>query len=289
MIRTYGKVIMSEIRRRNSIQDYLEDHYQEVIMKLISARVLEKFVHLVLVTDHEDKPETMTALEACSLLGIKFGSWRHAQYQYVRNFLGRLGGKLPADRTNDERGPFNVEGQKGLFYWVAWMPKPISGSVYRPNAVYKTSDVLDLHEKSYWKKTTFSIEAWPKREVEPHLFQAYLLHAVRNHLKNIFRSICRKHKDRPGDHFWELNDAEGEYNENWTDTLKDKTATEGIESFAFLGERLTLLKGTMSRMPEPQRGEILDLLNRNHSVREVIKLVPLSSMNKRQLLELCEA
>ena len=290
MIKTYGNVIMSEIYRRNIVKGNAEDHFQEVVLKLVSSRVLEKFVQRVLSTDHEEKPETMTAEEACVLLGITFGSWRHAQYQYIKNFVERLSGKLPDDRTNDDKGTLYVAGCGKPLYWVSWMPQPISGSAYSLNSVYKTSEVLDLHEKPYFSNAALNINAWPKRSVEPHHFQAYLLRAVRNHFFNTCRTIIRKHKDRPGDCFGSnFNDLNGEYNENWADSIPDAHATDSIEASTLLSEKLDMLHDITSQMPETHRGEVLDLLSKNHSIREIVKMVTLSPANERRLLKLCEA
>jgi DNA-directed RNA polymerase specialized sigma24 family protein len=97
-------------------------------------------------------PETMTTAEVCAFLGISFSAWRSRQIDYLTNFIGRLGGKLPADRTNDDKGPFFLPGRTKPFYWVSWMPKPVSGSAYTLNSVYKTSDILDVQKRPYFKK-----------------------------------------------------------------------------------------------------------------------------------------
>ena len=287
MIKTYGKVIMAEIYRRNVVKGNAADHFQEVVLKLISAKVLEKFVARVLSTTYEDKPETMTTAEVCTLLGITFSAWRHHQYRYLKNFVERLSGQLPEGRTSDDKGTFYVDGKP--FYWVAWMPQPISGSAYTEQAIYKTSDVFDVHERPYFKKATFQVDAWPKRSVEPHHFQAYLLHAVRNHFYNACRTIHRKHKDRPGDCFSNFNNADGEYNTAWEEGLKDDTATESIESSAVFHEKLAKVQAFMGTLSEERRDEILDLLEKNHSIREIVKKVNLTPANQRQLLKICEA
>jgi DNA-directed RNA polymerase specialized sigma24 family protein len=287
MIKTYDKVIMAEIYRRNIVKGNASDHYQEVVLKLIQGKVLEKFVKRVLSTTYEDKPETMTTSEVCVLLGITFSAWRSRQRDYLKNFVERLSGKLPEDRTNDDKGTLFVPGHPKPLYWVSWMPQPIEGSAYSPNSVYRTSDILDVHERPYFKKSTFQVDAWPKREVEPHHFQAYLLQAVRNHFYNACRTIRRKHKDRPGDCFQAFNNADGEYNENWEDGLKDEYATESIESSASFREKLTRLTSITNTIGEDKRDEILDLLEKNHSIREIVKKVDMTEGTKRRLMSLC--
>ena len=289
MIRVYGKVIMAEIYRRNVVKGNAADHYQEVVLKLVSSKVLEKFVARVLSTTYEEKPETMTTTEVCTLLGITFSAWRSRQRDYLKNFVERLSGKLPEDRTNDDKGTLYVAGHGKPLYWVSWMPQPIEGSAYSPNSVYKTSDILDVHERPYFKKATFQVDAWPKRSVEPHHFQAYLLHAVRNHFYNACRTIHRKHKDRPGDCFSNFNNADGEYNTSWEDSLQDETATESIEDSAVFHEKLGKLQAFTKTISEERREEIFDLLQKNYSIREIVKKVNLTPANQRRLLKICEA
>ena len=259
MIKVYGEVIMSEIYKRNVVKGNADDHFQEVCLKLISARVLEKFVQRVLNTTHEDKPETMTAEDACTLFGIRFSAWRTRQYAFHKTKKG-------------------------------WMPQPIEGGPYGPHSVYKTSDILDVPDKAPFKRLAFHVDAWPVRAVAPHHFQAYLLRAVRNHFFNACRTIIRKHKDRPGDCFGSnFHDADGQYNENWEDLLPDNYATASIEASTLLSQKMGLLHDITNQMPEPHRLEIFDLLSKNHTIPEIVKLVTLSSENEYRLLKLCEA
>ena len=45
----------------------------------------------------------------------------------------------------------------------------------------------------------------------------------------------------------------------------------------------------MGTLSEERRDEILDLLEKNHSIREIVKKVNLTPANQRQLLKICEA
>jgi len=291
MIRMYGRVIMTWIYRLNVVRGNAEDHFQTVCLNLVRGNVLERFVQRVLNTTHEDKPDTMTALEACDLLGITFSAFRTRQYHYHKNFVERLGGKRPANHEGDEKGSFRLPGDDRLHSWVAWMPTPIEGDVYSRKGVYRTSDILDVHERSYFKNALLNIAAWPVRKVKPHHFQAYLLMAVRNHFFNACRTIRRKQQDRLGDYFsnQSFHTPEGEYNENWEDNLSDVTAPGHIEASTLLREKLKLLACITKRLPETQQIKVMDLLNRDYSIREVVEMVSLAPVHRNRLLTLCEA
>lgn len=178
--------------------------------------------------------------------------------------------------------------------WVSWMPTPVKGGYGSPKAVYKTSDVLEIPERGYFRTMTFDTAAWPRKKVQPHHFQAYLLQAVRNHFSNACRTIMRRHKDRPGDCFPQFKGADGEYNTSWEDSLPDQAATNAfahVEAAHDLKRSIapaavnspSLGLDSRCQMTLEQRGEISELLE-THTIIEVVRMSAKLTRDQKQLL-----
>lgn len=284
LFKKYGALIANEIRRKNVVAGHFEDHYQAVCEKIISARVLERFVERVLSCSDEELPKSMTGEDVCQLFGITFGAWRSAQWSYQKVFVKDMDGKGPKGQTS---GMFYKANGKGL-YWRSWMPTPETGSYSSPKAVYRTSDILECNDEARvtpFKGMKFDTRSWPRRRVEPHHFVSYLLRAVHNHFFNACRTIMRRHKDRPGDCFSQFKNPEGEYDGNWVDGLPDPLNTAAsIEATADLNSAID----KACKMTDAQRGEIGELL-KQYTITEAVKMSSLDADQKQVLLRICEA
>jgi hypothetical protein len=222
----------------------------------------------------------MSAEDVCALFGITFGAWRSKLWSFHKVFREVLGGKEPV-KGKTHGTIVNANGKD--VSWVSWMPTPISGGYGSPKAVYKTSDVLEVPSLGYFRNMKFDSAAWPKRKVQPHHFQAYLVTAVRNHFLNACRTIMRRHQDRTGDNFSQFRTPDGGYDVNWADHLADPMAgADAIETTVELHDQLDRV------VTEAERGEISALL-KNYSIIEAVKLSSLPDKKKQVLLRMCEA
>jgi DNA-directed RNA polymerase specialized sigma24 family protein len=277
----YGPFIANETRRLNVVPGNFDDLYQTICERLIHAKALEKFETRIRKSSDEELPETMSAEEACKLLGITFSAWRSKQWSFHKVFVADLGGKVPVDGKT--HGTI-TRSSGAVVSWVAWMPTPISGGYGSPKAVYKTSDVLDVPACGYFAKKgqegTFSTARWPVRKILPHHFMGYLARAIRNNWYNFCRTIRRKHRDRTGDCFPQFKTPDGDFNDSWEDTLPDtSTCPEDVENAI---DYKTLVDDT-AKMTDAQKGEIGHLL-KSHSIVEAITLSSLSAQQKQVLL-----
>jgi hypothetical protein len=279
----YPGIIANEIRRKNVVAGNFEDHYQSVCEKICAARVLEKFAARVLSCSDDDLPATMTGADACKLFGIKFPAWRSKMWSFHKVFKEDLGGQVPVEGKT--HGTI-TRASGAVVSWIAWMPTPISGSYSSPKAVYNTSDVLECPDRAPFKGMTFDTSAWPKRQVQPHHFVSYLLRAVNNHFSNACRTIMRRHKDRPGDHFSQFKSPDGEFNPNWEDGLPDPmNSAASIEASCDLNTAID----AAVKMTVDQKGEISGFLATGHTIIEAVKMSSLAPEQKKVLLTIADA
>lgn len=114
------KFIQGRLRTLNKVGRNFEDLYQDMVLKLISANVLDKFVQKAMTR----LPSEMTTVELCAYIGItlkklEYLHWRHASRDN------------PDKKVRAKQCPI-------------WMPTPLRGGKYSKDAVYSRSDVLDF-------------------------------------------------------------------------------------------------------------------------------------------------
>jgi DNA-directed RNA polymerase specialized sigma24 family protein len=270
LLRNFGPFIANEIRKRNTVVDNFEDAYQEVLLKLFEAQIIEKFHARVA----DCAPETQTALEACVTLCITWGQWQPKMRAFHK---GR-----PSRSKDGTRTPGK------------WMPTPISGGYTSKTAVFASGDILqinDLENVSHEWRRREPMAAPPTPQATPYQFLNYLGTACRNHFANFCRTRSRKWQDRTGDSMPgkrllgentpQFRTEEGAYNNHWEDTIRDEIADTRIEAQVDLSRALDKIA---ARVPErAMQEEIAKNLSDGYTLAEAIKRSSLPPAKKRTL------
>jgi hypothetical protein len=90
---TYASFVTRLVTRYNRVQANFEDLLQHVWMKLVEVDVIQKY------HDSNSLPKKMTAVEACTYLGMSWQSWKKALH---RHFIGK---NLHLDRLRSVSKP----------------------------------------------------------------------------------------------------------------------------------------------------------------------------------------
>lgn len=114
------RFIQGRLRTLNKVGRNFEDLYQDMVLRLMSAQVLEKFVQKAMTR----LPAEMTAEEMCAYIGITFKKLEYLQWRYSV-------ADDPTKKVRDKQRPI-------------WVPTPIRGGRYSRAAVYSRSDVIDF-------------------------------------------------------------------------------------------------------------------------------------------------
>lgn len=234
--KVYGPHIKKLLMRCNRVERNFEDLHSYVWVKIMEARVLDRFV------DHMAKqtPKVLSGLEACALLGV---SWQ----QWVETVSGYHTGKRPL-----------------------WMPTPVNEAVFRlqglswfdsKDASFAYEDVIRLTwGEKVSGRVRYPFSRWgqdirdgllvgasrpeghlkiPDVRPTPSQFKNYLSTAVLNHYANFCRTLKRRHKERPQT----PRGFEGDPTP-WEDTLEEVTQAPAEVKVA-LSEARTLLSETI--------------------------------------------
>jgi len=208
--RQYGKLIHNVLLKTNKVERNKEDIHSYVWMKLIEARLLERFEDYAKC----QVPKVLTAFGVCDLLGISWGQWITAMWAYHKG--------VPCKRRY-KRG--RIPRKRGC-----WMPTPINTAEFQAKglvgysaktALFAFSDVIQLSlEERHFKNGNVhkpflrigrAIQdgivigedrpeghlKFPPVKVTKGMFINYLVMAVLNHYANYCRTENRRHKERP--------------------------------------------------------------------------------------------
>lgn len=196
MEKLYGKFIADILLRVNKVGRNGRDLYNHIWEKLLGADVLGKYVAMT----EQALPKTMTALEACDMLGVTFTRWRTAMWAYHK-------GDPVFDKTTGKE----VSRRHGH-----WMPTPINLAEFEAkgqkgySAKSALFDTLDIGKLASDERTLkngsvrgpFRLHGeirMPEAKATKQHFQSYLAVAVKNHFANFCRTQQRKHKERAPD------------------------------------------------------------------------------------------
>lgn len=193
----WEKFIQGRLRAYNKVGRNFADLYQDMVIKLISSQVLEKFVKKAMTR----LPATMSAQEMCDYVGIPFKKLEYLQWRF------RL--------TAEDRTAKNVRlGQTPFF-----MPTPIEGTggVYSRKARYLRAEVIEFnqnleagvkcrrndgkHVQKRLNKEGKVIEVGVAVERVTEFaptgdgFKTYIGQAIHNHFANFCRTKARKEQE----------------------------------------------------------------------------------------------
>lgn len=224
----YGPHIKKLLMRCNRVDRNFDDLHSYVWMKILEARVLERFEEHIA----KQLPRTLSGLQACDLLGVSWQQWVEALSSYHTG------------------------------HSVFWMPTPVNEAQFRhlgldwldtKEASYSYEDVIrltwDEEGRPPFKKWGQEIldgvvvggsrpEGYlkiPRVRPTPSQFKNYLSTAVLNHYANFCRTLKRRHQERPQT----PRGFEGEATP-WEDTLEE-VKDAPLELKVALSEARTLL------------------------------------------------
>ena len=173
----YASFIAKVVKQYDRIGRYTEDIFQDVCMHLVAANFLGVFNQ----SSQGKVPLLVTGAGAVAILGISRDQW------------------ITAQRRREELTKALALGQD--FHPSAWAPCPVNvradGSLnngLRKGDLFYTEEVLET--KCHWHKfhqepISFAIAEAPTRAK----FENYLRRAVRNYVKNYFRTLGRHDRD----------------------------------------------------------------------------------------------
>lgn len=264
LVRHYAAFIANEIRRANTVTTNFEDAYQDVLMRLIQARVIERF--------HErsvDHPPTMTGVEAAAFLGVTFNAFR-ARLRFFHQGQARKG--------------------RDRYVGPNPMPLPIQGTICQKMAVYRGEDIINIAHLS-WRRTSVCIVKETPAPT-PYQFMNYLGMAVRNHFANFCRTRGRRWQDKTADMVGGGSDievqfrtADGGYNTHWEDTLRDDQAEGMLSASVEVGRIFTKLE-ERGLTGEVQKS-VTFYLDKGYTLVEAIEESSLTKTQKRAFVQVC--
>lgn len=146
-------------RRARLTREEMEDQVQDVRLRLMSGRVLEKFVE----SKERNANLKVTTLEACDRLGITYKDFEWLHWAEMREGSG-----------------------------VGWVPQPLEGHRLSRHAIYSMDDINAM---AAGLKAGQPVRE--KGSLKLH-FKRYLTRAIRNHQHNYGRTERRKHQDKAG-------------------------------------------------------------------------------------------
>lgn len=288
--RDYAKFVANLLRKYNKVGRNHEEVLSHNWEKLVQSRMLEKYRAFVT----EKMPKTMTAVEACSFLGISFGQWRTAMWAF------HMGDPI----YNKDK--IEVRRRRGH-----WMPTPLNAEAFlaksggksngysAKTAILDTDDLilLTVNEKlmkngsvrgPFFKQGPLNV---PGIKVTKGHFSSYLAKCVHNNFMNWLRTKARKHQERPHDTFAEFR-GYGDNPVAWEATIEDphgarqEARTACSEALRKLSESLhQSMEGVPSCKPVAEHEtEMFDLLEQGIPLQDVMRKLDLPDRVRRAVL-----
>lgn len=298
--RQYGPYIQRLLGRFNKVERNFEDLHSHIWVKILEARVLERFDEYV----EKQVPKVLSAIEACDLLGISWQQWRAAMSTYHKGIPTQI----------DEDGEV-VQRRRGR-----WMPTPINAAEFQARgidghtskyALFSFIDVLQLTLEERidgvlrkpFRVTGRMIDSEgnviaqerpegdikiPEVRVTPSQFKNYLTMAVLNHYANFCRTMKRRHKERPHTPHAQQEDATA-----WESTLPDQTQSPQ-DTMVELEQARGILKLTLEecldgvqdcRPAEEHEVEIFTKLKEGQSLMQALRSADLPNRVRKSVLD----
>lgn len=167
LFRDWGDFIAARVKHFNKVERNFEDLLQDVWMRLMNAKFLERFVGSAAAR----LPTTMTAEQAVEYLGVTWKQWEHVLRRNT------------ADPDKWAPKPVGYRGQLAEGQEIPLLSRL---------AVFVTEEIKVLDEIDPWRTR-------PNERKRPTItargFKAYLTQAIRNHFANFCRTRNRKYKD----------------------------------------------------------------------------------------------
>lgn len=284
--RKYGEFIAKLVARYNKVGRNLTDLHNHIWMKLIEADVITKYMQLIEV----QMPKTVTAVEACTFLGINFNQWRTAMWAYHKQ-----------DPIYDKNG-VEIGRRQGH-----WMPTPLNLAEFlarnlkgysAKSAIFDFEDILRLASEervmkdgsvrgSFAKSGPIELDG-PKAS-KGH-FQGYLARAIHNNFANWCRTIKRRHQERPADTFFSERMIEDPT--PWESRLPDEFAA-GQDTLVALHEAKSKISSSLAKSMqgitsckpvEDHEGDLFHFLENGYTLRESVEKMDIPDRVRSSIL-----
>ncbi len=286
----YGVYVATLVTRYNKVQRNTEELLSYVWVQLVVADIINRFQTHVAV----QMPKTMTAVQACEFLSIKFNQWRTAMWAFHKGDPIIKGGRVVGRRQGH------------------WMPTPINLAEFEAKgqagysaktALFDFDDIFRLsHEERVLKSgrtvPMFSKQGpimLPKNKATEMHFKAYLSRAIRNHILNWCRTQRRKHQERAYDTFTQFAAfGREDASQSWESSLEDPhgarqdAIVEVEEMTTKLSAKLReVLVGVPTCKPvEEHEAEMYDLLKDGYTLSDALRKMDLPKNAQKAMLRM---
>lgn len=263
----WGKYITKTVARLNKVGRNAEDLQQYIWEKILSSRLLEKYVERMYRDVAPVETEFfLTGDQVCAYLAIRWGQWLTQQWAFHNK--GRPGAK--------------------------WMPAPVTGTPTSRKATYNFRDIVRVASNGTFKKHG-EIGTLPEGMVIPEdffetgkvksidaNFMGYLKNAIHNHYCNFVRTKERREKERPYDTFSTFTQRTQKMAEppNYEDQIP---ADNGCENKAEISAELHIRIERIRQHAGAQAIDILGYLDDGYTMPEAIRKLKVTPKEKRNL------
>jgi len=248
----YGALICKLLMKYNKVKINYKDLHQNVWLRLVEAHLLDRFRSHAL----KQMPKTLTAIEACDLLGVGWNQWITAMGAYHKGLIkydkngreiGRKQGRWMPTPINlaefEAEGLLGYSSKKALFVFGDIILLSYDVHYCANGSIRKAFRVMGQDVRDgivYGPTRSEGCAKLPEIKVTKAQFRNYLTMAVLNHYANFCRTQERRHKERPytPPSFME-EDAP-----TWEATLPDPQGV-GADSMVALAEAKQMLSNTL--------------------------------------------
>jgi hypothetical protein len=255
----YGPLIYKLLLKHNKVDANLEELHSYVWMKLLEARLLERFEDSVL----NKTPSVLSALEVCDLLGVSWRQWSTAMWAYHKgdptaydqdgNIVARRRGRWMPTPINitafQARGLFGYSAKSALFAFEDIIQLSIDEKRFKNGSIRKAFRLMGREINAAGSVLAETREdghiKLPDVPVTKAQFRNYLTMAVLNHYANFCRTEVRRHKERPHTPSPHADDDAP----SWEATLPDVRHTDA-DTMVALAEARKMLSDTLHECME---------------------------------------
>lgn len=265
----YGKYLEKLLQRHNKVEANFEDLHSYVWVKLLEAKILERF------EEHVSRlhPKVLTAIEACILFGVTWTQWSEAMTSFHTQGEGRW---MPLPINEAEfavNGGSGITSRDALFAYTDLLQMIADAPGFE--VFPQQGQDIDSEGNAVAASRQEGLFKIPDYPVTQSFFKNYLNRSALNHYANFCRTLNRRHKERP--HTDRANDK-GDA-PVWESTLVDYTSAPA-DVIAELAEARAHLASVLSECfesesadlsPQAHEAEIFGALSSGASLTQALK------------------
>lgn len=169
----YGDFIANVIKAHNKVNNYFEDIYQYVWVKLLEVDFLDHFRNFA----NRQIPNKLTGIAACDFLGVAWDDWYQAMVDDVE--------WMPVSVNSEPRTSKLAE-----FVFTDIIQLTLIENCFPVGRDVRNGEVFGEDRPEGFLK-------FPGSNGNPGMFKHYLERSVVNHYRNYCRTHSRRHRERP--------------------------------------------------------------------------------------------